>query len=291
MLRAIRAHFDAAGFLEVETPAGVPNPGLDPHLDAFGVTGARGERWLITSPEYQMKRLVAAGFERIYQLCRCFRREELGDRHEPEFTMLEWYRANAGADDVMRDTEELVAAAATLLFGSPVVRGVDVTPPWPRMTIEEAFERFVGATAASHLDDEEKFFRAYVDRIEPELGRGGPVWVTEWPASMASLARLHPDRPHLADRFEAYVEGIELCNGFGELTDPVEQRRRFERDQAARREAGKPAYAIDERFLAALEAGLPPSGGNALGVDRLVAWLVGAPSIQDVIAIPAARLE
>lgn len=296
LFRSLRAFFDARGFLEVETPLAVPSPGLDLHLDAFEVQReGRDPRYLITSPEYQMKRLLSGGLERIYQVCKCFRRNEQGSLHEPEFTMLEWYRAHAGSEEVMADTEQLVAHVARATHqGRAVVKGpegeVDVTPPWPRMTVEQAFREYAGVEVDDVLPDEEQFFRILVDRIEPRLGQQQPVFLVDYPASMASLARLKPDNPKVADRFEAYVQGIELCNGFGELTDPAEQRRRFERDQQVRREAGKDVYPLDERFLQALETGMPESGGNALGIDRLVMLVLGAESIQEVLAIPNAEL-
>jgi lysyl-tRNA synthetase class 2 len=294
LIRAVREFFDQRGFIEVETAVMVPSPGLELHLDAFEVVGAADSRWLSTSPEYQMKRLLAAGLPSIYQLCKCFRRDEIGDLHEPEFTMLEWYRSCAGSEEVMRDTEQLVAHLAQITYGQSAIPRratlIDVTPPWERVTVAEAFERYAGADAMALAADEERFFRLLVDKVEPKLGQQRPTFLTEYPAPMASLARLIPGRPVVADRFEAYIDGIELCNGFGELTDPVEQRRRLERDQAARLRAGKPPYPVDEKFLRALEQGLPPSGGNALGVDRLVMLVVGAQRISDVIAIAAQEL-
>lgn len=294
--KAIGKFFDSRAFIEVDTPAMVPSPGLDVHLDAFEVGTRQGEapRWLITSPEYQMKRVLAGGLPRIYQLARCFRRDEQGSWHQPEFTMLEWYRAFAGSAEVMRDTEELVANVATTLGGSAtlVVRGarIDATPPWERLRVDEAFERYAGIRVTDVLPDEERFFRILIEQIEPKLGRERPVFLTHWPASMASLARLVPDEPACADRFEAYVGGIELCNGFGELIDPVEQRARLVRDQQARVQAGRPAYPIDECFLGALEEGLPPCGGNALGFDRLLMLVLGVDDIDEVLAISAERL-
>ncbi len=294
MLAAVRVFFDRRDFLEVQTPSMVPSPGLDLHLDAYEVQGAPVSRWLITSPEYQMKRLLAGGAERIYQTTRCFRRGEQGPLHEPEFTMVEWYRTFAGPDEVMADTEDLVAHVARVtLGGTTIVREdarIDLAPPWERLTVREAFRRFANMDMDAVLPDEERFFRVIVETIEPQLGWETPVFLTRWPASMASLARLSPDDPTVCDRFEAYVGGVELCNGFGELVDPVEQRRRLEHDQRTREAAGKPVYPIDERFLAALEEGLPPTGGNALGFDRLVMLLLGARHIQEVVALPYERL-
>lgn len=209
--------------------------------------------------------------------------------------MLEWYRAFAGSAAVMRDTEQLVAhVARTMLDGSTVIGGrgtpIDVAPPWQRMTVDRAFRTYAGVGVSEVLPDEERFFRILVDRVEPELGRMRPVFLTHWPASMASLARIDPSDPSVCDRFEAYVGGVELCNGFGELTDPVEQRRRLRADQERRLAEGKIAYPIDERFVGALEEGMPPSGGNALGFDRLVMLLLGAERVGDVMAFPAERL-
>jgi len=295
--RAIRAHFDARGFVEVETPALVPAPALELHVSALEVLGAGAPRWLHTSPELHMKRLLCAGLPRIYQLCKTYRRDELGALHEPEFTMLEWYRAFAASEAVMQDTEQLVAAGALALHGTTRLpaRGtggpgeLDVAPPWPRLTVREAFSRYAGLDVDAILPDEDAFFRALAERIEPQLGRGKPVFLTHFPASMAALARLRDDDPRSADRFEAYANGVELCNGFGELTDPVEQRRRFEADRAARAQRGLPVYPLAERFLTALEDGMPPSGGNALGFDRLAMLLLGAVRIEDVVAFGSNR--
>jgi lysyl-tRNA synthetase class 2 len=275
----------------------VPSPGLDVHLDALAVHTSAGERYLITSPEYQMKRLLAGGLERIYQLAKCFRNDEVGQRHQPEFTMLEWYRAYAGVDEVMADTEQLVAAVATAISGEAVLHTaagpVDVAPPWPRLTVREAFARFAQVDVFALLqeaDGEETFYRLLVERVEPALSELGALFLCEYPASMASLARKKPNDPRVAERFEAYVAGVELCNGFGELTDPIEQRARLLADQAERAQRGLPVYPIDERFMAALEQGVPPSGGNALGLDRLVMLALGAAHIEDVTAVPASRL-
>lgn len=285
--KRIRAFFDERGFLEVDTPAVVPSPGLDVHLSAFDVRDVDGSHigWLATSPEYQMKRLLARGADRIYQLGKSFRAEEQGKLHEREFMMLEWYRANASSDDVMHDTETLVHHLATALRSD---LSDELCEPWPRLTVAEAIEEYAGAQSVPLAEDEEQFFRVWVEQVQPRLGVEGPVFVTRWPASMASLARLHPDGT--ADRFEAFYRGVELCNGFGELTDPTEQRARFEADRSKRRALGKPVYPIDERFLEALRAGMPRSGGNALGVDRLLMLLAGADTIQDVMPFPADAL-
>lgn len=297
--RAMRALLDEDGFLEVETPLAVPSPGLDVHLAAFEVAGMGAPRWLITSPEYQLKRLLAGGLERVYALTRCFRKDERGQRHEPEFTMLEWYRTFAGADAVMADTEAIVGALATELCGSTRLAidalgtqsgALELAAPWERLTVADALARHTPHTLDTLLADEERFFYVWSHEVEPKLGFDRPVFVIDWPASMASLARLHPDRPAFADRFEAYVCGVEICNGFGELIDPVEQRARLVRDQGERAARGLPVYPLDERFLGALEEGLPPCAGNAMGMDRVLALLLGARTVAEVMAFGSERL-
>lgn len=288
-LRAIRDFFDARGFVEVETPTLVSNPGMDVHLDAFRVGEASENRWLATSPEYAMKRLVSAGMERIYQLTRGYRRDEAGDLHEPEFSIVEWYRAFASADDTMQDTEALVAhVIASVNEGSAnVIREgtpLDFTPPWPRLRVADALALYAGADLATLRGNPDRLFELLGTVVQPALGVAKPTWLVDWPIELASLARPKPGEPDVAERFEAYARGIELCNGFGELTCPLEQRRRFVADADFRRLHGKDEYALDERFLTALDDGLPECSGNALGVDRLVMLATGATTISDVRA-------
>jgi elongation factor P--(R)-beta-lysine ligase len=294
LLRQARGFFDSEGLLEVDTPAIVPCPGLDVHLDAIEVLGMRAPRWLHTSPEYQMKRLLTTGLPGIYQIGKAFRRGERGKLHEPEFTMLEWYRTFSDAEQMMRDTEQWVSQAALALTGSARLKGlqasVDVSPPWDRISVEQAFERYASVDLSEVLPDEELFYRVLVEKIEPELGRGRAVFLTDYPAKFASLARLSPGNPMFAERFEAYLDGVELCNGFSELVDPVEQRKRFEQDQDNREKLARSVYPVDERFMAALSLGIPPSGGNALGFDRLLMLLTGAKHIEEVIAFPVSRV-
>lgn len=290
-LHLIRDWFDNQGFLEVQTPIRVVSPGLDVHLCAFGAEG----RYLITSPEYHMKRLLVGGVPQMYQIVSCFRRDEQGHLHNSEFTMLEWYRAFAGFQTVMDDTERLVAHVARGLCGQAVLRWgqkrIDLCEPFTRITVSEAFWLATGLgpdevlRLASH--DEDRYFQMLVDQVEPMLADSPtPVMLTHFPAVHASLARRCPRDPRWCERFELYVAGVELCNGFGELTDPVEQRSRFEANIIERKQAGKPAYPIDERFLSAIEHTMPPSAGNALGVDRLIALCIGAESIAQVMAFP-----
>jgi lysyl-tRNA synthetase class 2 len=316
-LAALRDYFRDEGFLEVETPLLVPAPGLELHLEAVPA----GAGFLITSPEYQMKRLLAAGCERIYQVCRCFRANEAGPHHATEFTMVEWYRGYAELSAIAADVEALVAAVCAAVAGGPVARvggiagqparAIDVTPPWPRLSVRDAMMRYAGVAVlgdepapvlaatvrAAGIDVpgdaawDDAFFAAFVARVEPALAAlDRPVLLEDWPAPLAALAQRSATDPAIAHRFEAYVGGIELANAFGELTDPAEQRARFEADLRAREARGKPRYAIDERLLAALAEGLPPSAGVALGFDRLVMLATGASAIDEVLAFTAAEL-
>ena len=241
-----------------------------------------------------MKRLLADGHRRIYQITRAFRENEVGSRHNPEFTILELYRAHAGVDDIMKDTEQLVARVTGGRVRLPE-RSIDTLPPFRRMTVLEAYAAYAEIAPDETLrlaeHDEDRFYRLLVDRVEPALAElDHAVFLTEYPSTQASLARKKPLDPRVSERFELYVAGVELCNGFGELTDAVEQRKRFEKDQSDRQRLGKPVYPIDERFLAAMESGMPASGGNAIGFDRLVALASGTMKIGDVMAFPDAEL-
>ncbi len=302
--REARRFFDARGFLEVQTPLMVPSPGLDLHLDAFEIAGGdRGKpRWLSTSPEYQMKRLLAEGWPRIYQLAPCFRRGELGVRHNPEFTMLEWYRPGLGFEGLMDETAALLRAVLP-----PVVTsgGVQTSlDEFERLTVAEAFLRYAGAdvlgtagnaaglaaSAGAELRAgetwEDLFFRLLLERIEPHLGQARPTFLTHWPAAQAALARRDPADPRVALRFELFACGIELANAFEELTDPAEQRARFVEDRARRHALYGPDWPLDEDFLAALEHGMPQAAGAALGFDRLAMLAAGADRIGQVLWLP-----
>jgi lysyl-tRNA synthetase class 2 len=245
--------------------------------------------WLATSPEYQMKRLLAEDHETIFQIGPCFRRGEAGSRHNPEFTMLEWYRRGASMEDVMRDTEQLVARVSGGAF--VLDRPYDIRLPLPRITVRDAFERFAKLSEDRMLAlDEESFFRTWIDRVEPGLeSMHSACFLTHFPTPMASLARKDPNDPRYAERFELYVAGMELCNGFGELVDPNEQRLRFEHDQRERKARNLPVYPIDEKLIEALSH-LPPSAGNALGIDRLAALAAGTRDISSVIAFTSSEL-
>lgn len=286
---AVRAFFEQRGFVETTTPYVVDAPGTDPYIEPH-----RTERgWLRTSPEFHMKRLLAGGFSRIYQVAPCARQEELGPWHQPEFTLVEWYRSFADVEQVMADTEQLIRHVVKLLTGGTTItrdaQRIDVEGPFLRLSVRDAFARFAGIDDASALarDDEARYFACWVEHVEPALRHSSqPVFVTEYPSSQAALARKKRNDPGVAERFELYLAGVELCNGYGELVDPVEQRLRFEHDRAVRAARQLADLPIDEPLLLALEEGLPPCAGNALGLERLLALTLGA-SLADVMAFPA----
>jgi elongation factor P--(R)-beta-lysine ligase len=294
-LDALRDYFRTEGFLEVHTPTFGVCPGLDPHVHALGeVRGHSGPEHLMTSPEFYLKRLLAEGLPRVFELGAVFRAEELGRWHEPEFTLLEWYRAHEGLESVMADTERLLGLALSVIqerVGPPAQR-LDLEPPFPRMTVKEAFRRHAGIEDSSDYaaTDPAGYFQTFVDQVEPRLAElPTPVFLIEFPASQAALARLSPSDPSVALRFELLAGGVELCNGYDELTDPAVQRSRFQAELERRKLAGEPLYPLPDRFLAALESGMPPAAGNALGVERLLAVLSGAPGIAPFYAFTASQ--
>jgi lysyl-tRNA synthetase class 2 len=285
ILTVLREYFEEQRFVEVETPLRVAAPGVDAHVDALRAEGG----FLITSPELHLKRLVVGGMPRVYQLGRVFRADESGTLHQPEFTMLEWYRAFSGQDVIRRDTEALVAGAAKCVNRRAELRTLD-EPPFAELSVRDAFRKHAGIRDAAELaaTDEPRFFELLVSKVEPALAKlDKPVFLIDYPLSQAALARPSPSDPTVAERFELYAGGVELSNGYGELTDPVEQARRFMVERARRREERRRLYPLDRRFLASLHEGLPPCAGNALGVDRLVMLCTGSPSISHVTAFPS----
>jgi elongation factor P--(R)-beta-lysine ligase len=307
-LAAIRAFFAARDYLEVQTPCLVRHPGLEPHLRPLPA-GDGGH--LITSPEYQMKRLLAGGLERIYNMGPCWRGDETGAHHLREFCMLEWYRAFSPLESLMEETEALVAGVAREVLGRTLLDGgahgqLELAPPWARISVAQAAKEHGGVDLAGVLDAGELgrrvaasglilptgelsfeaiFSQLMVERVEPALARlGRPVLLYDFPAPLAALSRLRPEDPTVAGRFEVYAGGLELANAFWELTDWAEQRRRLEQDRSQRRAEGAAVHALDERFLAALAEGIPPTSGIALGVDRLVMLLAEVEDIRQVVA-------
>ncbi len=303
MLTELRAFFDERGVLEVETPilsaAANPDPAIEPlSFDATLTPADSGCWYLQTSPEFPMKRLLAAGSGPIYQVCKVFRADERGRRHHPEFTMLEWYRPGFSLDALMDEVAELVQHLLGRPAGVERIAYRDLfrerlgLDPWdcPLAALRDrAAAAGIADVATLDLDADGWLDLLLTHCVEPDLGRGRLTFVYGYPPSQAALARVEPGPPPTAARFELYLEGMELANGFDELCDAEEQRRRFGRDSAARAERGQPRLPLDERLLAALAAGLPPCCGVALGLDRLLMCAAGAAHIDGVIAFPVER--
>jgi lysyl-tRNA synthetase class 2 len=317
---AARAWFEGQGFTEVECGALAVSPGNEAHLHAFATDlietgGARRTLYLHTSPEFASKKLLAAGETRIFDFARVFRNRERGPSHAPEFTMLEWYRANEDYDTVIADSVALVRLAAeTTGVAQFEHRGriCDPRAEAERLTVADAFTHHAGIDLLATLNEKGEgqrdilatkarrggfdvadndnwadiFSKILVARVEPKLGIGQPTVLCEYPRCEAALARASARDPRVAERFELYVCGVELANGFGELTDPVEQRARFESEMAEKQRIYGERYPIDEDFLAAL-AHMPPASGVAMGFDRLVMLATGARKIDDVLWTPA----
>lgn len=283
VIKTIREFFWEQGFLEVETPLLIPANAPEEHVDPVPALPWQ----LQTSPEICMKRLLCRGHRRIFQVSHCWRAAERGSRHLTEFTMLEWYRADADYRDLMRDCEQLLrCVAARCGIERQFTRNgkqIDPHAAWQRLSVQEAFLHFTNTDALACVRNG-RFDELLVSNIEPELENfHAPVIVADYPAEMAALARLKQDDPRFAERFELYVGGLELANGFSELNDPVEQRQRFEQANVVRSERGAAALPLPEPFLAELPA-MPPSAGIALGVDRLVMLTAGCATIDEVVA-------
>ncbi len=313
---ALRHFFAEWDYVEVDTPCLQVSPGIEPHLMAFATTltdpygGSDQILYLHTSPEFAMKKLLAAGMPKIWQMAHVFRNHERSATHHPEFTMVEWYCADTTLSRCMDETTDLVRALARAMGQTTMRRGSDTCAPfapWRRLSVAEAFDHYAGMDILALVDDRDAlaaraqsigisvssgdlwddiFFKIMMDRIEPHLGMGVPTFLHSYPVSMAALARPSSTDPRVAERFELYACGVELANAFDELTDPVEQRRRFTADMDLRQRLYNHRYPIDEDFLAALEHGLPSSVGIALGFDRLVMVLCGAQRLEDVLWAP-----
>ncbi len=320
---AIRRWFEERGFVEVDSAALQVSPGNETHLHAFateliGSGGNRRTLYLHTSPEFACKKLLAAGENRIFTFAPAFRNRERGALHHPAFTMLEWYRAHEPYERLMEDSAALLAIAAeaagtrTLIHGN---RSVDPFLPPIRMTVAQAFARFAGIDVLAALDQNgpqgnalaqaarqagiavatddtwsDTFSRILVEKVEPNIANGRATLLTEYPACQAALARQKASDPRVAERFELYACGVELANAFGELTDPDEQRRRFEAEMNEKQRIYGEHYPIDEDLLDAL-ARMPPASGAALGFDRLVMLATGAGHIEQVLWTPVAQTD
>jgi lysyl-tRNA synthetase class 2 len=288
ILQAIRDFFITQGFFEVETPHRIPAPAPESYIDAI----PSGPWFLHTSPELCMKRMVAAGYEKIFQICRCWREGERGSQHIPEFTLLEWYHSGIDYRILMEECATLIKTVASKVgLGERIIfrnQAIDLSGSWERIPVREVFHDYAKTSMEEALKN--GIFDELMARdIEPRLGIGKPTFICDYPAQRGALARLKSEDRTVAERFELYVGGLELANGFSELVDPDEQKRRFEKENENRREMGKSAYAMPEKFLEELKE-MPPSGGIALGIDRLVMIFLDAPSIDEVVAFTPEEL-
>ncbi|WP_338825633.1 lysine--tRNA ligase [Neomoorella humiferrea] len=311
ILRAIRSFLDARGFLEVETPSMHAIPGgaaarpFITHHNALDI-----DLYLRIALELHLKRLLVGGLEKVYEMGRVFRNEGISTKHNPEFTMIELYQAYADYEDMMHLLEEMVAYVAAEALGRTTVtyqgEEINLTPPWPRLTMFAAIEKYTGVDF-SRLNEEEARRAAmelgvelepgldwgkivnevFEARVEPHLIQ--PTFILDYPVAISPLAKRKKENPELTYRFEAFIAGRELANAFSELNDPLDQRRRFEEQMAARAAGDEEAHMLDEDFLRALEYGMPPAGGMGIGIDRLVMILTDSPSIRDVILFPTMR--
>ncbi|MBN2724064.1 MAG: EF-P lysine aminoacylase GenX [Deltaproteobacteria bacterium] len=299
VLSGTRKFFTDSGYFEVETPLVVSSPGVETHLNAVNVSG---NKFLSPSPEFQMKRLLAGGSGSIFQITKCFRQDETGKHHNPEFTMIEWYHVGADAETLRCDVEDLVDFLIEYT-GNP---GKIKKPPYKRMTMKEAFLEYAsvddynrspkelfkmaGINSSPPEKWEDAFFQVFVEKVEPHLSDNGPCFLTHWPKEFASLSRLDENDSEVAERFEFFSNGLEIANGFHELTDYKIQTSRSLGELEERKISGKPLYPLDNLFLESLKEGMPDTAGIALGMDRLVMLLWGTDDISNVLSFNADEL-
>lgn len=317
VIHTIRKFFLDREFHEVFTPVLVPIPSIEPNLEVFKtelktLKGVKRDGYLIMSPEFSIKKLLAAGIGSCFEITKCFRNEEEVSRlHNPEFTMLEWYRINADYTDVMKDFEDLfveIVGGNKLTYQGETY---DITRPWPRISVSEAFDEFAGIDTETLLDErllikkgeekgykvdskttwEQMFYQIFLNEIETKIRDSKkPAIIYDYPLSQASLSRPKESDPRFAERFEVFLAGVELGNCFSELTNAKTQKERFEEDLKARESAGKSIYPIDEDLIDALKSGLPPVSGIAVGVDRLIMLAADAPTVSDTMFFPGQEL-
>ncbi len=285
--QALRAFFQAQDFLEIDTPLRIRAPALEDYIDAVP-----SDQWYLrTSPELHMKRLLAAGYTRIFQLGPCFRKNEYGRLHLPEFTMLEWYRTGCDYQAIFQDTQNLLRAIATALNGKlqfdwGPFSGLDLDGAWTCMTVDEAFARFAHAEV-DELVAQGQYEEVLVNQVEPQLGYPQPVALFDFPAALGSLARSKPGQPERVERWELYIAGVEIANAYTELTDYHEQKRRFAISAAKRRAEDRDVYPEDREYLDLLRCGdFPECAGIALGIDRLLMLLTNTPCLDQVVPFP-----
>ncbi len=316
IIAGVRDFFKDRRFLEVDTPLLVSRPSMDSYLEVYETSRLDENRrpmpaYLTTSPEYAMKKILAAGLPKIFQICKCFRNAEgQSSLHNSEFTILEWYQTDVDYLTAMRDCEQLFFYLAKKIHKSDKLvyqgRTLDLTPPWARISVADAFKKFVGINVSDLFDkkkmqavakkrgyfadksttSEQLFHQIILNEIEAKLGMVKPTFLYDYPASLPSLARKKATDLNLVERFELYLFGIEVGNAFSELTDKAEQEARLVRDKKLRRQQGKTSFAIDQDFLDALASGIPASAGVAIGVDRLVMFFANVPSIHEVLFFP-----
>ena len=285
MMSALRQWFAKENFLEVESPVRLPAPALEDYIDAVE---SGKEMWLRTSPELHLKRLLAAGYPRIFEIGPCFRFGESGDHHREEFTMLEWYRLQGSWTDLMADAQGMVAAALEATNpGKKAIpfRGQNIafSGEWPRLTVREAFERYASISLRRAID-EGKFELVLCTEVEPHLGNGAPLFLTEYPMECSGLSAALPGKPGFVARWELYVAGLEIGNACTELADPPEQERRFQATADLRAADHRPVYPMDQPFMNAMWNGFPLCAGTAIGLDRLAMVLTNADDIAEVKA-------
>lgn len=312
IIRLIREFFWSKDFVETDTPLAVRFPGQEPYLNPMPITihdpsGKEEKFYLHTSPEYALKKLLCVGWTKIFEICKCFRDvEEFGGTHNPEFTMIEWYRAPGTYQDFMDDMENLFKYVGEKLGIRTMKykdREVQIFTDWDRMTMKSVWQKFInvdldkcltlsemivvakdrgyGVGGADRYED--IFFKIFLNEIEPKLGLERPLFIYDYPAQMTSLSKRCDYSPLYGERVECYIGGLELCNGYGELIDAQEQKKRLEEDRKIRQELGKETWLVDEDFIAALHSGMAEAGGIALGVDRMVLLFTGARDINEVI--------
>lgn len=305
ILQEIRNFFTNQNFLEVETPIMVKTPGMEPHLTPFQTKFTNDEKlYLNHSPELQMKRLLAQpGYEQIFQITKVFRNGEIGGpTHNPEFTMLEWYRKNADYNDLIQDIQNLLTHLSQLPFLNPIIKQL-LLQPLKQITCQELFQTKLDLDlkqlpqqakdkydTGTLTDYDDIFFKLFLDHLEANLGQTSPEILKDYPSSQAALAKKSEKDPFYAERFELYIKGLELANAFSELIDDQEQKLRLEEEQKLRQKMGKPVFPIDEQFLHALKSIQQPCAGIALGVDRLVMLLLGKEHINDVLQFPMTEI-
>lgn len=288
IIQSIRIFFLNRGYLEVETPVIISAPAPETNIDAIKTENG----FLQTSPELCMKRLLSAGHEKIFQICKCFRNAERGHLHLPEFTMLEWYRAESDYFDLMDECRSMIRHVVNELGMGEVIEYqdmiIDLSGEWDRFTVKEAFKKFTGTTPEKAIESGE-YDEIMVTHVEPGLKSGKPIFLYNYPVSQAALSRISRDDPEVAERFELYIGGLELANAFSELTDPDEQRKRFVEEAENRNKAGKIEYPFPAKFINDLEH-MPPSAGIAFGIDRFIMLLTNSTSIDEVVTFTPENL-